>query len=134
MNTLPMFVEMQKLFDPRHIFTDYSLMTRDETDGLTLYEDDDRLYLEAPVPGVKADQIQISLEKGLLYIKAEAPKEMKDKKIHLKTDRSYSYRIPLPVRIDEQSTPEAICRDGILTITMAKSRACKPLKINVKSN
>jgi HSP20 family protein len=127
-----LFVELQKLWEPHQFINDFQL-TRNELNGLTLYEDDDHLYLEAAVPGVKSDQIQISVEKGLVYIKAENIDEQKDKKVHFKTERSYSYRIPLPMRIDEQALPEAICKDGIVKITMAKSRACKPMKITVKS-
>lgn len=130
-----LFVELQKLADSNFLWNDSSCMTRREVSGLSLYEDDDCLYLEAPVPGIKADQIQINIEKGLVWIKAEAPAiQQKDKKVHFTSERSYSYRIPLPMRIDEQSTPEAICQDGILKIKMAKSRACKPIKITVKNN
>lgn len=131
-----MLVELQKMWDPHSFFNEFPLMTRNETNGLSLYEDDDHLFIEASVPGVKSDQIQISVEKGLVYIKAEQPQaEAKDnkRKVYCWSDKSYSYRVPLPVRIDEQSPPEAVCKDGILKITMAKSRACKPMKISVKA-
>ena len=130
-----LFAELQKMCDP--FWTDTSsLLTRNEVTGLSMYEDDDHIYLEAAVPGVKPDQIQISVEKGIIWIKAEAPmvEESKNRKVYFKTERSYSYRVPLPMRIDEQTTPDAAIQDGILKITMAKSRTCKPMKIAVKSS
>ncbi len=128
-----MLIDLQKLCDPQQFFNDI-WMTQNEMNGLSLYEDDDHLFLEAAVPGIKSDQIQISIEKGLVYIKAETSvEENKDKKVHFQMSRSYSYRVPLPVRIDEQSMPEAICQDGILKVSLAKSRACKPMKITVKT-
>jgi HSP20 family protein len=136
--TIPaLFVELQKLCDPHQFMSEsaFPLLTRNEVTGLSLYEDDDHLYLEAAMPGVKPDEIQISIEKGLIWIKAEAAdEEQKDKKVHFKTERNYSYRIPLPMGIDVHSPPEAVCKDGILKMTMEKSRTCKPIKINVKSS
>ena len=133
-----LFVELQKLCDPHHFWNEsqYPLLMKNEMTGLSLAENDDQIVLEAAVPGVKPDQIQISVEKGIVWIKAEAPVEevKKDVKVHFRTERSYSYRIPLPMRIDEQAPPEAVCRDGVLKITIPKSRACKPIKINVKAS
>ena len=130
-----LFVELQKLCDPHSSWNESALM-KNEIAGLSLAENEDHIFLEAPVPGIKPDQIQISIEKGIVWIKAEAPAEevKKDVKVHFKTERGYSYRIPLPTRIDDQAPPEAVCKDGILKITMANSRACKPIKINVKAS
>jgi len=130
-----LFVELQKLCDPHSSWNESALM-KNEMAGLSLAENEDQIFLEAPVPGIKPEQIQISIEKGIVWIKAEAMAEeiKKDVKVHFKTERCYSYRIPLPMRIDEQTPIDAACKDGILKITMAKSRACKPIKINVKAS
>lgn len=129
-----LFVELQKMCDPYQFLNEFP-MTRNEMNGLSLFEDDDHIFLEAAVPGIKPEQIHISLEKGLIYIKAEnsIEQELKGKRVYYKSDNSYSYRIPLPMRIDEQAAPEAVCKDGILKITLTKSRSCKPMKIAVKA-
>ncbi|MFA6814249.1 MAG: Hsp20/alpha crystallin family protein [Candidatus Pacebacteria bacterium] len=49
------------------------------TDGnqlqdLNIYEKDDKLIVEVNVAGVKADQIDLNFEKGVLWIKAKAEK------------------------------------------------------------
>lgn len=131
-----LFDEFQKLFDARSLLGEAPLLTRGEMSGLSLYEDEDHLYLEAAVPGLKSDQIQISVEKGVVWIKGEKENDEKNSKgkIHFQTRRIYSYRVPLPVRIDETSTPEAVCKDGILSVTFEKSRCCKPMKISIKAS
>jgi HSP20 family molecular chaperone IbpA len=124
-----LFVELQKLIDPSCFWN----VHQSDIAGLTMFENDDFLFLETAVPGVKSDQIEIFMEKGIVWIKAEAPQQLpKDVKVHVKMDRKYSYRIPLPVKIDEQHAPEAECKDGVVTVKIAKSRSSKPLKINVK--
>jgi HSP20 family protein len=130
-----LFVELQKLTDPLYFWNEFQnpVLRRNEINGISIFENDDQIFLEASVPGVKADQIDISLEKGVVWIQAEAPIEQpKDAMVHLTMDRKYCYRIPLPVKIDEHHPPEAECKDGIVKVTIAKSRSSKPLKINVK--
>lgn len=102
--------------------------------GVNLYEDDQAIHLEAPVPGIKAEEIKIFFDKGGLSIEAKAAEEKKDVKYHFKSSANYCYWVPLPAgKIDESAQPEAVCKDGILKVSFAKSRASKPLKIAVKS-
>lgn len=126
-----LFVELQKLVDPNYFWK--PVLHHTDASGLSMYENDDHIFLEAAVPGMKADQIDISLEKGVVWIQAEAANEMpKDMKAHMIMDRKYSYRIMVPGKIDEHHPPEAECKDGIVKVTIAKSRSSKPIKINVK--
>jgi HSP20 family protein len=101
--------------------------------GITLYEDESAFHLEAQVPGVKAEEIQMSFENGNLYIEAKPTEEKKDVKYYYKTSRNFSYEIPLPEGIDESQIPDAICKDGILKISFIKTKSIQPRKINVKS-
>ena len=101
--------------------------------GVNLYENEDSIIAEAPVPGIKHEDIKVFFDKGGLSIEAKAVEEKKDVKYHLKSSQSYSYWVPLPAgRVDESKTPEANCKDGILKITFQKSRASKPLKIEIR--
>jgi len=130
-----LIVELQKLVDPFSIWNEIQkpILYRNEVSGLSMYENDDQIILEAAVPGVKADQIDINLEKGVLWIQAEVINEQpKDVKVHYKMDRKYCYRVHLPVKIDEHHPPEAECRDGIVKVVISKNRLSKPFKINVK--
>lgn len=101
--------------------------------GVTLFEDESAFHLEVQVPGIKADDIHMSFEKGNLFIEAKASEDRTDVKYYYKAATSFSYVIPLPEGIDEAHLPEAVCKDGILKIAFSKSRSSKPRKITVKS-
>ncbi|MBS0625857.1 MAG: Hsp20/alpha crystallin family protein [Verrucomicrobia bacterium] len=98
---------------------------------VSISEDEENLYVKAPVPGIKPDQIQITFEKGILWIKAEAVEENKNEKYLTKANSAFSYRVPLPIRVDEQVAPKAACKDGLLKVTFPKARSSRPLKIAV---
>lgn len=84
-------------------------------------ETEEAFVLETVVAGVKPKDIEITFEKGALKIEA-------------KTGRyNYSYMIPVDMNgIDPAATPEASCEDGVLKISLPKSKASKPFKIAVK--
>jgi HSP20 family molecular chaperone IbpA len=90
--------------------------------GITLFEKEDAFVLEALTAGVKPKDINITIEKGAVYIDAKTG------------SYNYSYLAPLPPgQIDESATPEAISEDGILKITFPKVKVSRPLKISVKN-
>lgn len=110
-----------------------SLKENFDSSGLSVYEDDHHIYVEAQTPGVKSEDIQVTYEKGVLWIRAEHSEEKKGVKYHTKASSNFSYRVPMPERIDESKTPDAICKDGVLKITFNKSSSSKPQKIEVKT-
>src|SRR3990167_8237602 len=80
--------------------------------SVSLFEDEKSLVVEAPVPGVKAEDIHVTFEEGGLLIEAKAQEEKKDVKYHFKSTASYSYWTPLPKgKVDERSKPDAIYKD-----------------------
>lgn len=103
---------------------------------VTIGETDEAVFVEFPIPGIPKDKIQISFDKGSLLVTAEDEEEKKedrkDVKYHCKSSRRYSYRVAIPARIDEQATPEATYKDGILRVVFQKSRAARAHKITVK--
>lgn len=101
--------------------------------GLSVYEDENHVYVEAHTPGIPSENIQVTYEKGVLWIRAEHSEEKKEVKYHTKASSKFSYRVPMPERIDESKTPEATCKDGVLKITFNKSPSSKPQKIEVKT-
>lgn len=101
--------------------------------GVNLYEDEQSFVAEVPVPGVAAEQIKITFEKGGVAIEAKNQEEKKDVKYYYKSASNYSYWIPLPAgKIDENASPEAVCKDGILKLSFQKNKPIKPMKIEVK--
>lgn len=101
--------------------------------GVSISEDEEHLYVRAHVPGVQLDQIHVTFEKGILWIKADTQEEEKGEKYLCRASTSFSYRIPIPIRIDEQSTPQATCKDGVLKVTFPKGKSSRPMKIAIKN-
>ena len=106
---------------------------KERDSGIALYEDDDAVYLEAPVHGVKPEDIHVSFDRRGVAIEGKGEELKSGVKYHMKASRNISYWIPLPAgRIDENGKIEAQSKDGILRMVFPKSRASKPLKISVK--
>lgn len=103
--------------------------------GISLSEDDKHVFVEANMPGLKADDIEIHLEKGTLSVRGVKKEEEKDKakKYYRKATRSFSYSINLPSQVDESKDAEAAYKDGVLKVTFAKSANQKGKKITIKS-
>lgn len=100
--------------------------------GLSISEDNHKIYIEAPVPGVKPEDIEVTLDpkSRKLLIHAEV-KEQREVKYHIRGQKSFYYELPLSNEMKSDKI-NAICKDGVLHIDLEKSPANKPLKIDVK--
>lgn len=128
----------QEFNDLRNLFSSLEEMNDEKTNhhsGISLYEDKDHVFVELSVPGLLSDDIQISFEKGVLWVKGESKKEedkeKKEIKYHTMSSKSFSYRIALPTKVDESVTPKAKLKNGILHITFEKARASRPQQIHI---
>ena len=101
--------------------------------GLSISEDDKNVYVEAAVPGVDAKAIDATVHKGTLWIKGEVKEEEEKKKYYRKATSSFSYRIALPDSVDATKEPAAVCSNGVMKVTFAKSPKTQPKKITVKT-
>ena len=107
----------------------------EQSSGLSIYEDDRSIFVEAAVPGMKIENIEILLDQGILFVKAEKEEDKKEGlKFHRKSISSYSYRIAIPGEIDESKEPEATYKDGIMKLKFAKLKSTKPKKITIKES
>lgn len=102
--------------------------------GLSVSENKQNIFVEAAMPGLKPEDIDLHLDRGTLTIKGEKKeeKEDKDKKFYRRASRSFSYRLNLPEEVDETNEPQAVYKDGIMKITFAKTQKSQGKKINVK--
>lgn len=103
--------------------------------GLSVSEDKKNVYIEAALPGLKSNEIEVNLERGILQIKGEKKEEEEDKekKYYRKSSNSYFYRVALPSTIDEKQEPKAVYKDGIMKISFTKSQATQGKKITFKN-
>jgi HSP20 family protein len=100
--------------------------------------EDDRAYLlKVELPGVRKEDVHVTLEDGVLTVAGERKQEHEEKtrKFH-RLERSYgsfSRSFGLPENIDPEKI-EARFRDGILAVAIAKSESARPRQIEVKVN
>lgn len=113
---------------------DFGELGGGEQTGLTLSEDKENIHVEASMPGLKSDDIEVNLEKGILRIKGERQEEEqdKDKKFYRKATRTFSYNLMLPGNVDESLEPTAVYQDGLMKITFKKNKNQQGKKIKVK--
>lgn len=102
--------------------------------GLSVSEDDEHVYVEAAVPGVDPDKIEVTYDKGILWIRGEQEQKKEDKarKFYRRAASSFSYRLAVPGEIDTNKEPEAIYKNGIMKVIFDKIPAAQPKKIAVK--
>jgi HSP20 family protein len=104
---------------------------------LDFYEDKDNLYVKAEIPGMKKEDIEISLHDGVLTLSGERKEEKKfsDANIHRserfvgRFQRSLTLQTPV-----EPNQVKAVYQDGILTVTLPKAETAKPKQIQVKTS
>ncbi len=104
--------------------------------GLDIYETDNDVVVEAQVPGIKEDDVNVQIEGNVLTITAEhqeTEEEKKQKKTVYKSTRqtSFSYSTSLPRMVDA-SKAEADVENGVVRVTIPKTEEEKPKKVEVK--
>jgi HSP20 family protein len=102
-----------------------------------VHEDADSLVLRAELPGVKREDVEVSIDSNVLTLKGERKleKEEEGRRYH-RVERAYGTfvrQFQLPSNIDATSI-DAKLSDGILTLRLHKKAELKPRKIDVKSS
>lgn len=104
--------------------------------ALNVWEDDDNLYAEAELPGLSLDELEIYITGSQLTIKGERrPPEQEGGTWH-RQERLYgkfSRMVELPGEVDNDKV-RAEFRHGVLSLTLPKSEAVKPRRIEVKAS
>ena len=116
--------DLLSLFDTRS--------TSGLSSGLSVSEDDKHVYVEASIPGVDPDKIEVSYDKGVLWVRGQQEDKEKDRKYYRRASASFSYRMAIPGNVDENQDPEAIYKNGIMKVTFNKVPEPQPKKIAVK--
>ena len=94
----------------------------------------DSFYVDADMPGVKREDVEVTLEKNVLRITAErnAPS---DERTYWHNERGFG-RIERTVALPETVDPDSIeaeLRDGVLHIKLQKRVEALPKKIEIRS-
>jgi len=103
------------------------------TPVLDLYQNNDNLIAVVELPGMRKEDIEISLHDGMLTIGGERKSETREGDKAERTERyigKFRRSITLPTRVDANKV-RATYKDGILTITLPKAEEAKPKQIQV---
>ncbi len=100
--------------------------------NMDIFETENDVVVKATIAGVAKDKVEITFEKGILWIRAEEQEEDRQgKKYYRKATRSYSYKVAVPGNIDLKMDPQAEIEHGVVTVTFKKAEEAKPKKISV---
>ena len=132
--------EMNRLFDdffrgwpePRK-----GLLEGEWAPSIDVAETEEEIVVTAELPGIKQEEVDITIADDVLTLKGEKKeeKEVKKKNYH-RIERSYgsfqrSVGLPVGVQADKA---KATYKNGVLSITVPKAEEAKPkqIKINVE--
>jgi HSP20 family protein len=103
---------------------------------LNLWEDGDHVYVEAELPGMQLDGLEIYVSQGdQLTIQGERKPLEAEKGVWHRQERGFgkfSRVITLPVPVDADKV-EARFENGVLLVTLPKSEMARPRRITVKA-
>ncbi len=127
-----LFGELFEAFSP-------SVMVRPPARGVfppvNVREDEQTLYVEAELPGLKMADIEVYVMGDELTIKGQHKDECGEDVTHHRRERgtgSFNRVLRLPVEVDAKKVQATLC-NGVLTIELPKVEAAVPRKIEVKS-
>jgi len=104
------------------------------TPALDVYEEKENFIVKAELPGMKKEDIDVSLHDGSLSISGERKSETKHEDAEVyRTERffgRFQRTVTLPASVAADKV-KAQYKDGILTITLPKTEEAKPKQIEV---
>jgi HSP20 family protein len=101
-------------FDPMRVFSGVSY-------GVEISRTETGYTVEIPVPGYKPDQIEVTLEDGMLAVTGKNEK------------RNFSRTFTIPEEVDDERI-DANVEHGMLTLTLTLLPKAQPKRITVKSS
>ena|SRR5687767_8115936 len=125
--------EMDRLFD-------FAWPTRDSglfsgwSPALDVHDEKDNLVVHVELPGMKKEEIDISLHDGALTVSGERKQEREQKEGEsFRSERyfgKFQRSVTLPAAVDAKNV-KASYKDGLLTIHLPKAEEAKPKQIAV---
>jgi HSP20 family protein len=102
--------------------------------ALDVHEDKDAFTIRAELPGLKREDIEVSIQDGALVISGERQEEKVAEGTEVHRQERYfgkfSRALTLPTAVSSDKV-KAVYKDGILTVTLPKAEESKPKQITV---
>jgi HSP20 family protein len=118
------------------LFDDGVLRFRPDGAGvpISLWQDEDFFYVEADLPGMSDQDVEVTVHNGVLFIRGERKAE--EGRQYLYNGRTWG-RFERVITLPEQVQSEGVRADlaqGVLRVTLPKSPETKPRKIALKTS
>lgn len=128
------------MFDPFQEITqswDDDFLSTGSKVNVDVYQDKDNVIVETEIPGVKSEDVDITVENDVLTISGnkQEKKEVKREDYYRKEMRcgSFSRSVILPMQV-KSSEAKANFKDGVLKITLPKADEIKSKKIKIETD
>ncbi|MCB8976851.1 MAG: Hsp20/alpha crystallin family protein [Ardenticatenaceae bacterium] len=132
MNPASLFNEVDRLFE-----RPYARTASEWSIALDVAETEEAYLVKATVPGINPDEMEITLEDGVLSLKGEIKQdeEVEEAKYHVRERRygSFSRSIRFPMAVNGDAV-EATYTNGVLNLNIPKAEAAKPKRIVVNAS
>lgn len=129
------FKEIDRLFDDRSLFSFPQFPKLGWDLAVDVFEEKSNVIAKMSLPGVKPEELDISLEDDALTIsgRREEEKETEEKDYYSKEIRrgSFSRSVSLPASVDA-SKAQAEYKDGMLVVTMPAIAGVKQKAVKVE--
>jgi HSP20 family protein len=100
-----------------------------------VWEEKDEIFVKMALPGIKKDDIKITINEDNISIKGQSKdeeKEDKDKKYYFRSmETSFEQSFNLPTKVNPDDV-DAKFKDGVLTVKLPKADEVKPREIEIK--
>jgi HSP20 family protein len=105
--------------------------------SVDVVETENQITVSAELPGMSDEDIEVSLDRGVLTIRGVKSEEQKEERENYyraeRTYGSFQRSIPLPAEV-KQDEVEAVFQKGVLTITLPKAEVTESQhKIQIKA-
>ncbi len=103
--------------------------------AVNVWDYGEHLYAEAEMPGVKSDDLEVTVVGGDLIIRGRRGEPATDGTTYHRRERgagAFNRVLRLPIEVDAERV-EATLKDGVLLVKLPKAESAKPKKIKVAS-
>lgn len=102
-----------------------------------LSETENEVVVKAVLPGIRPEDVELTVNEGVLTVRGEARGETTEEKENFYRREirygSFARSLPLPTRVN-QDQAEAEFKDGILTVHLPKAEDVRPKSIKIKGS
>jgi HSP20 family protein len=102
---------------------------------IDLSETENEVVVKAVLPGIKPEDVDISVSDGVLTVKGESKFEQKTERENYYRQEirygAFSRSVPLPSRVNHEQA-DAEFKDGVLTVSLPKAEEVRPKQIKIR--